>query len=85
RMRQMAFHIKNRETEALARELAALRGSGLTEAVHSALAHELERERGKPSLVEIGLKFARELRARGDPKHGKTADKAFRDSLYEAE
>ncbi|GAB5506526.1 MAG: hypothetical protein Rhirs2KO_16890 [Rhizobiaceae bacterium] len=79
----MAFHIKNSDTDALARRLAALRKIGLTEAVHSALEHELEREEGKPSLVEQGLRFTRELRARGNPATGKPADKAFRNSLYE--
>lgn len=39
----MAFHIKNAETEALARRLAALRGVGLTEAVTGALRNELAR------------------------------------------
>jgi antitoxin VapB len=81
----MAFHIKNVETDALARKVAALKKVGLTEAVHVALLHELEREQGKPSLVERGLQFARDLRAKGDPTKGHPADKAFRDSLYEAE
>ena len=79
----MAFHIKNHATDLLARKVAALRKTGLTEAVHAALLHELEREQGKPSLVELGIDFARELRARGNPKKGRPADKAFRDSLYE--
>ena len=79
----MAFHIKNPETDALARKVAALKKIGLTEAVHAALAHELEREQGKPSLVELGVKFCRDLRARGNPAKGQPADKAFRDSLYE--
>lgn len=79
----MAFHIKNSETDALARKVAALKKTGLTEAVHAALLHELEREQAKPSLVEIGIAFCRDLRAKGDPSKGKPADKAFRDSLYE--
>lgn len=79
----MAFHIKNPQTDALARKVAALKKTGLTEAVHSALRHELEREEAKPSLVELGLEFCRDLRARGKPERGKPADKAFRDSLYE--
>lgn len=32
----MAFHIKNPETDALARRVAALKRTGLTEAVHAA-------------------------------------------------
>jgi antitoxin VapB len=79
----VAFHIKNPETDALARKVAALKKMGLTEVVHAALAHELEREQAKPSLVEVGIKFVRDLRAKGRPERGRAADKAFRDSLYE--
>jgi antitoxin VapB len=55
----------------------------LTEAVHDALQNELEREQGKPSLVEISAVFARKLREMGDPAKAMPADKAFIDSLYE--
>jgi antitoxin VapB len=77
----MAFHIKNPETDRLARRVAALRRVGLTEAVHTALAHELEREQKLPSLVERIAEFSRKARARGNPKKGKLADKAFFDAL----
>ncbi|MER8386441.1 type II toxin-antitoxin system VapB family antitoxin [Mesorhizobium sp. M1380] len=77
----MAFHIKNLEAEALARRVAALKRTGLTEALHTK--HELEREQPRPSLLEIGVRFCRDLRARGKPDHGRPADKTFRDSLYE--
>jgi len=79
----MAFHIKNAETDALARKVAALKKIGLTEAVHTALVHELERERAKPSLVELSRDFALALRAKGDPAKALPVDKAFIDSLYE--
>lgn len=79
----MAFHIKNAETDALARKVAALKKTGLTEAVHSALLNELQREQLKPSLVDIGMEFAREFRAKGNPDKGLPADKEFIDSLYE--
>mgnify|MGYP001116364129 CR=1 FL=1 len=79
----MAFHIKNPETDTLARRVAALKKVGLTEAVHTALARELEREQGKPSLVDLGMQFCRDLRAKGHPDKGKAADKVFRDSLCE--
>ena len=79
----MAFHIKNPETDALARRLAVLKKTGLTEAVHLALQHELQREEDKPSLVEQSIEFARRMRAKGDPSKGLPADKAFIDSLYE--
>lgn len=79
----MAFHIKDPETDARARRVAALKKIGLTEAVHTALAHELDREQGRPSLADLGVQFCRDLKAKGNPLSGKPADKAFRDSLYE--
>lgn len=36
-----------------------LKNIGLTEAVHATLLHKLEREQGKPSLVELGVQFCR--------------------------
>ena len=79
----MAFHIKNPETDALARRVAGLKKIRLIEAVHTALAHELEREQRRPSLVDLVVQFCRDLRTKADPQSGKPADKAFRDSLYE--
>lgn len=79
----MAFHIKNPETDALARKVAAAKGIGLTQAVHEALHNELERTEGEPSLLEKSLEFSRRLREKGRPELGKPADKAFIDSLYE--
>ena len=38
-----------------------------------------------PSLVEVGVKFVRDLRARGKTSSAASRlDKAFRDSLYES-
>ena len=79
----MAFHIKNPETDALARQVAAVKGTSLTQAVHEALKHELKRELRKPDLVVRGMAFAKALRAEGRPDLGKPADKEFIDSLYE--
>ena len=79
----MAFHIKNADTDALARRVASLKKTGLTEAVHVALKHELEREEKMPSEVERALQFAREVRALGNQEEGLPADKEFIDSLYE--
>lgn len=79
----VALYVKDKEVDALAERLASLKNISKTEAVRLALQHELERERCKPSLVEIGVAFCRELRARGNPERGKPADKAFIDSLYE--
>ncbi|MEF2073103.1 type II toxin-antitoxin system VapB family antitoxin [Consotaella aegiceratis] len=66
----MPFHIKNPETDALARRVASLKKIGLTEAVHIALEHELERERAKPSLADLAVDFCRELRERGGARSG---------------
>ena len=77
----MAFHIKNAETDRLARKVARLKRSGLTEAVHTALVHELERETAGIPLSERVEAFSRELRARSHPERGLPADKAFFDSL----
>ena len=52
----MALSLKDAETDRLAREVAKLTGESLTEAVRTALAERLERERRKrgrsKSLVE---------------------------------
>jgi antitoxin VapB len=81
----MAFHIKNVETDALARRVAALRKVGLTEAVHVALENELARAKAEPSEIDAWVKFVRDFRASGNPEKGLPADKAFIDSLYEDE
>lgn len=77
----MAFHIRNPETDRLARKVAALKGIGLTEAVHEALAQQLEREQAKASSVEIALEFVKRFKAERDPEKSLPADKAFFDSL----
>ena len=77
----MAFHIKNPETDRLARKVARLKRVGLTRAVHEALEHELECHQGRPRLAELAVEFCRELRARGRPDEGQPADKAFFDEL----
>jgi antitoxin VapB len=79
----MAFHIKNPETDALARRVAALKKIGLTEAVHVSLQRELEREENRPSKLEELIRFTRDFRAGGDPAKKLPADKDFIDSLYE--
>ena len=62
----MALSLKDAETDRLARELAKLTGESLTEAVRTALAERLERERRKRGrarslaerLDEIALRCA---------------------------
>ncbi len=77
----MAFHIKDKETDRLVRELARRRGVGLTEAVREAVLHEIEREEQKPSLWERTADIRARIQAY--PDTGLKADKAFMDSLYE--
>jgi antitoxin VapB len=63
----MALSLKDKETDRLAREVVALTGESLTEAIRKALAERLERERlrlGQPGnlvqrLREIGEHCAR--------------------------
>ena len=59
----MAFHIKNPETDALARKVAALKRTGLMEAVHTALSNELKRE--PVDLSRMAVEVLDELRAGG--------------------
>jgi antitoxin VapB len=77
----MAFHIRNAETDKLARKLAKAKNVGLTQAVHTALENELERERSDVSAVERALAFIERHKNDGDPSKGLPADKAFYDSL----
>ena len=77
----MALYIKDSEVDALAAELAAAKKLNKTEAVREALKHELERLRGKPSAVDLAVRFSRELRTRGKPKRGRKADQRFFDEL----
>jgi antitoxin VapB len=77
----MALYIKDSEVDALAGELAAAKNLNKTEAVREALKHELERERGKPSVADLAVRFSRELRGRGKPRRGRKADKRFFDEL----
>lgn len=44
---------------------------------------DAELEPAGASVVEVGVDFARNLRARGDAAKGRPADKAFRDSLFD--
>jgi antitoxin VapB len=66
----MALSLKDKETDRLAREVAALTGETLTDAVRLALAERLERERlrrGQPaSLAERLVALGRECAALPD-------------------
>lgn len=66
----MPFHIKNAETDALARKFAGMKKLGLTEAVHLALEEALAREAAKASLPDVAAAFCREVMARAAPGRG---------------
>jgi antitoxin VapB len=76
----MAFHVRNRETERLVRELARREKLGLTEAVHVAVSNELRRQ--PIPLWDRIAPLRKRLKAR--IKDARPVSKAFRDSLYEA-
>jgi antitoxin VapB len=76
----MAFHIRDPETDRLARELAALQGNGITEAVRSALEEKLSAERKKLPLMERIKDITDEIASY--PDTGLKADKAFFDDMW---
>lgn len=77
----MALHIRDPETDRLARELARLQNKGITEVVRSALEARLAEERRKVPLAERIRDLQDEVASW--PNTGLEADKAFYDSLYE--
>ncbi len=79
----MAFHIKNPQTDALARKVAKAKGTSLTAAVHQALEQEYSRATGRSAALEDALEIVRRFRQKGNRTRGAAADKAFIDSLYE--
>ncbi|RYE57726.1 MAG: transcription factor [Rhizobiaceae bacterium] len=75
----MPFHVRDRETDSLVRELADKRGIGLTEAVKLAVRHELQRDRYAVPLPARLAALRAEILKR--PATGLDADKAFFDDL----
>ena len=77
----MPFHVRNKETERLTRELARTANLGLTEAVHQAVKNEIKRRAKTTPLWQrstaLRSRIAMRIKDRGP------VDKAFRDSLYE--
>lgn len=78
----MPFHVRNRETERLARELARTAKLGLTEAVHLALSNELGRRKRAVPLWDRIAGLRKRVRAR--VKDHRPITKEFRDELYDA-
>jgi antitoxin VapB len=79
----MALHIRDEETDALVRQLAATKRVGLTEAVREAVRNELAREKTKLPLAVRVKPILDKLDAM--PKTDFVADKAFYDSLNDEE
>ncbi len=77
----MPFHIRDRETDRLVRELARKKRVGLTEAVREAVQHELEQVDKRLPLAERIMGIQEAFAAL--PKTGLKADKAFYDWLSE--
>jgi antitoxin VapB len=77
----MAFHVRNQETERLARELARTAKLGLTEAVHLALTNELRRRKRAIPLWDRVADLRKRIRSR--IKDNRPVSKDFRDDLYE--
>ena len=75
----MAFHVRDAETDRMARELARLQGDGITGAVKSALREKLRQERRRLPLMERIKDITDEIAAA--PGTGLKADKAFYDWL----
>jgi antitoxin VapB len=75
----MAFHVRDKKTDALVRELARKRGLGLTEAIKLAVTNELDRQNDRESLWDRTRRLRQEVATSG--KNGPKADKAFFDEL----
>ncbi|MCC4296438.1 type II toxin-antitoxin system VapB family antitoxin [Aurantimonas coralicida] len=87
----MPLYVKDPEVGELAEKLAALTQTTKTEAVRRALRDALTHarttsapERGKPSYVERGLRFSRDILNDYPPgAHPQPVTKEWIDSLYE--
>jgi antitoxin VapB len=81
----MPLSIRNAKTVALAREVAAMKGLGVTETIHKALESERAELASKypapVDLAEVTRRIVDEFKK--DGRTGLKADKAFFDSLYD--
>jgi antitoxin VapB len=75
----MAFYVRDEATDAAVRELARMKGKGLTETIREAVEKEIERARKEVPAVERLKALSDKYLSR--PATGKEADKAFFDSL----
>lgn len=77
----MSISIRDPEVGELARELARLRGTNMTEAIAHALRSELDREREKRPLAERLARLGDQLRAEAGP-NGRNVSKEEIDALW---
>jgi antitoxin VapB len=75
----MAFHVRDRETDAVVRELARKRGIGITDAIKQAVVAELQREAQEPTRLDQIRALQARVASRG--RTGFRPDKAFFDWL----
>lgn len=75
----MAFSVRDKATDAAVRELASLKGKGLTETIREAVEKEIEQARREIPLMERVKALQAQYASR--PLTGQEADKAFYDSL----
>lgn len=75
----MPIHVRNAATDRLVRRLAAKSGMGLTEAIRTAVEHELERVEASVPLHERVAAIRRRIAHRLRPAEQK--DKEFFDEL----
>lgn len=76
----MAFHVRDRETDTLVRELARREGVGLTEAVKLAVKGRLQQKEDASARKLAAMKAISDEIAKL-PETGLKADKAFFDEL----
>lgn len=76
----MAFHVRDKETDTLVRELARQRGVGLTEAVKLAVTGELDRKENEVARRLAAMEAISDEVASW-PESGLKADKAFFDAI----
>lgn len=79
----MAFHVRDRETDRVVRELAATKGVTLTEAIRSACDQALQNARQEMTKDEryARMRAIREELARMPQDESVVIDKAFFDAL----
>jgi hypothetical protein len=78
----MALNIKNEEVVALVRQLAARRGTDMTEAIRTAVEHELEADE---EVVQQRLRAIRKIQDRvaAMPRRDPRSSKEIRDEINE--